>query len=52
MSKEICVDGCLEVPDDLDVDDFTNIFIEWVESQGWFFDGASKNIKKLMSNLL
>ena len=47
MTKEICVNGCFEVPEDLDVDDFADIFIEWVESQDWFFGGGIEEYREI-----
>ena len=40
MSKEISLSGCVEVQDDVTVDDFYDAFIAFVESKGWFFGGG------------
>lgn len=40
MGKEIKIDGCIEVPDDITADEVSDLFIEFVESKGWFFGGG------------
>lgn len=44
MRKEIEIVGCLDVPIDTDVEEFTSEFIKWVESKGWFFGGGFNEI--------
>ena len=40
MSKEIEIGGCIEVPDEITVDEVCDTFIAFVESKGWFFGGG------------
>ena len=40
MSKEIEIGGCIEVPDEITVDEVCDAFIAFVESKGWFFGGG------------
>ncbi len=42
--KEIEIQGCVEIPPDMTIDEFTNTFIQWIESKGWFFGGGFKEI--------
>lgn len=44
MRKEIEINGCLEIPPNMTIDEFTDIFIMFVESKGWYFGGAFKEI--------
>ena len=44
MRKEIEICGCVEVPPDMTVDGFTDAFIEWIESKGWYFGGGFQEI--------
>jgi hypothetical protein len=40
-SMEIQIEGCVDVSENpLSVDDFYNKFIEWIESNGWYFGGG------------
>ena len=34
MRKEIEINGCVEIPEELTMDVFTDAFIEWIESKG------------------
>ena len=38
--KEIKIDGCCSVQDDVTVDQFWDKFIEFIESNGWYFGGG------------
>ena len=38
--KVIKIEGCFEIPKNMDLEDFNDAFIEWVESQGCFFGGG------------
>ena len=40
MRKEIEINGCVEIPPEMTMDDFTDEFIRFVESKGWFFGGG------------
>lgn len=43
-SMEIQIEGCVDVSENpLPVDDFYNKFIEWIESNGWYFGGGIKS---------
>ena len=42
--KEIELHGCIEVPPDTTLDDFTDAFLSWVESKGWSFGGGFREI--------
>lgn len=37
---EIEIKGCVEVPGDVTVDEFTDNFIDFLESNGWYFGGG------------
>lgn len=40
MSKEIVLNGCVEIPDDMLEEAFCDAFIEFVESHGWYYGGG------------
>ena len=40
MSKEIEISGCIEVTDEITVDEVTDAFIDFIESKGWYFGGG------------
>lgn len=44
MRKEIEVNGCIEIPPEITLDEFTDAFIELIESKGWYFGGGFKGI--------
>lgn len=44
MGKIIEIDGCVEVPDEVTVDDFLDLFIEFVESHDWYFGGGVQEL--------
>lgn len=44
MQKEIEIDGCVEIPNEMTIDEFTCAFIEFIESKGWYFGGGFKEI--------
>ena len=44
MRKEIEINGCIEIPPEMTLDEFTDTFIEWIESKGWFFGGGFREI--------
>ena len=44
MRKEIEINGCVEIPCEISIDKFTDAFIEWIESKGWYFGGGFKEI--------
>lgn len=44
MSKEIEINGCIEIPTELSMDEFWEILIDFVESNHWSFGGCMKEI--------
>ena len=38
--KVVRVEGCFEIPKNMDLEDFNDAFIGWVESQNCFFGGG------------
>ena len=44
MSKEIEIRGCIEIPDEITVDEVTDAFIDFIESKGWYFGGGFQEI--------
>lgn len=42
--KEIEINGCIEISNDATMDEVINKFIEFVESNGWYFGGGFKTI--------
>ena len=44
MRKEIEINGCIEIPPEMPVDEFTDAFIELIESRGWYFGGGFREI--------
>lgn len=44
MRKEIEINGCVEVPPEITMDEFCDAFIEFVESKGWYFGGGFNEI--------
>ncbi|MCD8198201.1 MAG: hypothetical protein LUE24_13730 [Lachnospiraceae bacterium] len=45
MRKVFEINGCVEVPPDVTDDEFTDAFLEFIESKGWFFGGGIKEIQ-------
>ena len=44
MVKEIEINGCVEIPADMEADDFINEFIRWIEEHEWSFGGGFREI--------
>lgn len=44
MRKEIEINGCIEIPPEMTSGEFTDTFIEWIESKGWYFGGGFREI--------
>ena len=44
MERLIEIDGCMEIPDDVTVDDFVEAFLTFVEERGWRFGGGFREI--------
>lgn len=45
MKKEFEIQGCIEVPPTMAEDEFYDIFIAFIESQGWYFGGGINEIQ-------
>jgi hypothetical protein len=46
-SNEIIIDGCIDVSENsISVQEFTDKFIEWIESNKWYFGGTTKLYKE------
>jgi len=43
--KEIQINGCCSVADDVSEDTFLDAFIDFVESHGWYFGGTVQDYK-------
>ena len=44
MCREIEINGCIEIPPEMTMDEFTDAFIELIESRGWYFGGGFREI--------
>ncbi len=44
MRKEIEINGCVEVPPEMTMDEFAHVFLEFIESKGWYFGGGFNEI--------
>ncbi len=44
MQKEFEIQGCISVDRDLSLDEFWEIFIEFVETNHWYFGGGINEI--------
>ena len=44
MKKEMQIDGCVELPENMTFDEFYTLFIRFIEQNGCFFGGGLKNI--------
>ncbi len=42
--KLIKVSGGMEIPDEMTMDEFIDIFLELIESKGWYFGGGFEKI--------
>ena len=42
--KEIEIGGCILVPRNVPKDEVIDKFIEWVESNGWYFGGGFREL--------
>lgn len=47
MSHEIELCGCLTIPDNANFDEITDVFLDFVESHGWYYGGGFSEIRKL-----
>ena len=45
MRKELEINGCIEVQAEITEDEFSNAFIQFVESRGWSFGGGINEIQ-------
>ena len=44
MRKEIEINGCIEIPPEMTMDEFCDALIELIESKGWYFGGGFREI--------
>ena len=44
MIKEIQIQGCVSVPEEVSMDDFIDKFIAFIEDNGWSFGGGYRTI--------
>ena len=44
MRKEMEINGCIEIPPEMTMDEFTAEFLELIESKGWYFGGGFHEI--------
>ena len=44
MRKEIEINGCVEIPPETTMDEFTDAFLGLIESKGWYFGGGFNEI--------
>lgn len=44
MRKEIEINGCVEIPPEMTMDEFYDEFLNFIESKGWYFGGGFKEI--------
>ena len=44
MRKEIEINGCIEIPPETTMDEFTDAFLGLIESKGWYFGGGFNEI--------
>lgn len=44
MRKEIEINGCIEIPPEITIDEFIDTFMELIESKGWYFGGGYQEI--------
>lgn len=44
MIKEIEIQGCVTVPEDVSIDDFIDKFITFIEENNWSFGGGYRAI--------
>ena len=49
MRKEIEINGCVEIPCEISIDEFTDAFIEWIESKGWYL---AADLMKLLTGII
>ena len=44
MITEIEINGCVEIPPEMTADEFADVFLEFIESKGWYFGGCFREI--------
>ncbi len=44
VRKEMEINGCIEVPSDMTINEFADAFLELIESKGWYFGGGFNEI--------
>lgn len=45
MSHEIEIEGCLDVPSGVSLNDAVEEFLAFIESRGWYFGGGFQEFK-------
>ncbi len=45
MTHEIEIDGCLNVPTTVSLDDVVDEFLAFIENRGWYFGGGFNEFK-------
>lgn len=45
MSHEIEIEGCLDVPSNISLNDVVEEFLAFIESRGWYFGGGFQEFK-------
>ena len=49
MTHEIEIDGCLNVPTNVSLDDVIDEFLAFIENRGWYFGGGFNEFKDVYS---
>lgn len=44
MRKEIEINGCIEIQPEMSIDEFSDAFLELIESKSWHFGGGFREI--------
>ena len=44
MCKEIEINGCVEIPPEMTMDEFAHEFLVFIEERGWRFGGGFREI--------
>lgn len=45
MTHEIEIDGCLNVPTDVSLNDVVDEFLAFIDNHGWYFGGGFNEFK-------
>ena len=44
MAKELEINGCISIPEDMEFSEFTELFYEFLEQHGCSFGGGTREI--------